>query len=124
MARPSDWSEDEAGRRVGGVAGHARPARHRQIDPVLLGGGCQRLICRQEGAPVAHGLLDAVLGVFPRVEAHLGLRREPHGLHGDSVGMPRESSGRTSIGVWQSRTKSRVTVKMKSALERYISLRN
>src|SRR5262245_65673565 len=30
------------------------------------------------------------------------------------------SSGRTSIGVWHERTKSRVTVKTKSALVRYI----
>src|SRR5713226_8596445 len=34
------------------------------------------------------------------------------------------SSGSTSMGVWQARTKSRVTVKTKSALERYILLRN
>ena len=34
------------------------------------------------------------------------------------------SSGSTSIGVWQPRTKSRVTVKTKSGLERYILFRN
>src|SRR5262249_61957971 len=33
------------------------------------------------------------------------------------------SSGRTRIGVWHERTKSRVTVKTKSALERYILFR-
>src|SRR3981081_3349573 len=34
------------------------------------------------------------------------------------------SSGSTRIGVWQARTKSRVTVKTKSGLERYILSRN
>src|SRR6202035_2867869 len=34
------------------------------------------------------------------------------------------SSGRTSTGVWQLRTKSRVTVKTKSALVRNILVRN
>jgi len=34
------------------------------------------------------------------------------------------SSGRISTGVWQLRTKSRVTVKTKSALVRYILVRN
>src|SRR5438045_144396 len=34
------------------------------------------------------------------------------------------SSGRMSTGVWQLRTKSRVTVKTKSALVRYILVRN
>ena len=34
------------------------------------------------------------------------------------------SSGRISTGVWQERTKSRVTVKTKSGLLRYIFVRN
>src|SRR5882724_5784468 len=40
-----------------------------------------------------------------------------------AYGCPGTSSGRTSIGVWHARTKSRVTVKTKSALARYILFR-
>src|SRR5215813_4038786 len=40
-----------------------------------------------------------------------------------AYGCPGTSSGRTSIGVWQSRTNSRVTVYTKSARARYMLVR-
>ena len=67
--------------------------------PVLVG-GCHGVMRPEEVAHVAHRLLNVVLGVLPRVDAHFSLGRQTHG-----------------------RTKSRVTVKTKSAFVRYILLR-
>src|SRR6266436_1611360 len=57
-------------------------------DPALLGRGCHGLrSCHrpmrpQERADVAHRERDLILGVLPRVEAHLRVRREMHGFIG------------------------------------------
>src|SRR6266516_5102914 len=48
-----------------------------------------RLMRPEEGADVAHRQRDLVLGVLPRVQAHLRVRREMHGLHRDGGRVPR-----------------------------------
>ena len=53
-------------------------------------GGCHRLMRPEELAHVAHRLGDQVLGILPGVDAHLGLRRETHGLHGHGVRVRRD----------------------------------
>src|SRR6516162_1979749 len=64
---------------------------------VLLGGGSQMLMggCRrpmgpEEGAHMAHRQRDLVRGRLPRIEAHLGVRREMHALHRHGVGVRRD----------------------------------
>jgi hypothetical protein len=68
--------------------------------PVLLGGGSQRLtrggrrpMGSQEGAHVPYRQRNLVLGIFPRIEAHLRVRREMHRFHRDDVGVPRHVVG-------------------------------
>ena len=43
----------------------------------------------QECANMAHRQRDLIRGVLPRVKAHLRVRREMHGFHGDSIWMRR-----------------------------------
>ena len=90
--------------------------------PVLVGSG-HGVMRPEEVAHLAHRLRNLVLGCLPGVDAHLGLRRQTHGLHGHGVRGAGTSSGRTRIGVWQARTKSRVTVNTKSARLVYMSVR-
>src|SRR5215831_7978230 len=78
----------------------------------------------KEGTYLAHRQGNPFLRFLPWEHAHFRLRREHRGFHGDGVRMRRISSGRISTGVWQLRTKSRVTVQTKSGLVRYILVRN
>src|SRR5215470_20372636 len=45
-------------------------------------GGCSGLMRPEEVAHMAHCLGNQVLGILPGVDAHFGLRRETHNLHG------------------------------------------
>ena len=72
---------------------------------------------------MAKGHRETPVGILPRVEADLCLGRQQRGLHRHGVGMPGTSSGRIRTGVWQLRTKSRVTVKTKSARSVYMLFR-
>src|SRR6202040_1022164 len=91
------------------------------IGATLLGGGCHRSRCcnrsmgAEEGADMAHRQRNLVWSVLPRIKADLRIGREMHGLHRYGIGVPRNVVGHTRIGVWQLRTKSRVTVYTKSA---------
>jgi hypothetical protein len=71
---------------------------------------------------MAHRLGNLVLGLLPRVEAHVGIRRETHDLHGHGVRVRGDVVRQYQYGPL-ARTKSRVTVNTKSALERYIAFR-
>src|SRR5262245_57493201 len=79
-------------------------------------GDRHRLMRPEEGADVAHRQRDLVRRVLPRVQAHLRVRRQMHGLHRDGVWVRRHV-------VWQARTNSRVTVYTKSARARYMLVR-
>ena len=57
---------------------------------------------------------EQVLWLSPGIDRHFGLRRQRRDIHGDRVRVRGVSSGRTSIGVWQERTKSRDTLYTKS----------
>ena len=51
---------------------------------------CRRRLMRvQETAHVTDCLLDLLLGLFPRIEADFGFRREAHRLHRHRIGMRR-----------------------------------
>src|SRR5579871_2179754 len=78
----------------------------------------------QERADLPDRQRNALLGLLPREHAHLGLWRQHRRFHGDGVGMGRNVVGQNQHRVWQVRTKSRVTVKTKSGLVRYIRVRN
>ena len=64
---------------------------------------------------LAHRQGNPLLGLLPREHAHFGVWREHRGLHGDRIRMHRNVIRQDQYGVWQLRTKSRVTVKTKSA---------
>jgi hypothetical protein len=69
------------------------PRRSRKIFRTAtpaLSCGCHRAMRPEEGAHVTHRQRNPVLGLFPRVEAHLSLRREKHSLHGYRVGVRRD----------------------------------
>jgi hypothetical protein len=78
----------------------------------------------EEGTYLAHRQGNPLRWLFPWEHAHFGLRREHRGLHGDGVWMRRDIIRQDHMGVWQLRTNSRVTVKTKSGLVRYILVRN
>ena len=56
-------------------------------------GDRHRLMRPEEGADVAHRQRDLVRRVLPRVQAHLRVRRQMHGLHRDGVRVRRHVVG-------------------------------
>src|SRR3989442_1394632 len=53
-------------------------------------GGCHGVMRPEEVAHLAHCLGNQVLGLLPGVDAHVGLRREAHDLHGHGVRVRRD----------------------------------
>jgi hypothetical protein len=74
----------------------------------------------QEAADVASGQGNPILGVFPGVKAQLCFRGEECRFHGHGVRVCRDVIGQDQYGCLAVRKNARVTVKTKSALERYI----
>ena len=72
---------------------------------------------------MAHRQWNPFLRLLPRVDADFGFRRKHRGFHGDRERVRRNIVREDHTGVWQLRTKSRVTVKTKSGLVRYIFVR-
>ena len=48
-----------------------------------------RPISPQKSAHLTHRQRNFLLGIFPRIHAHLGFRRQHRGFHGDDIGMRR-----------------------------------
>ena len=61
-----------------------------QRQATVLPGSCRKSMRPEEGAHVAHGQGNPVLGFLPGVEAHFGLRRKQRRLHGHRVGVSRD----------------------------------
>jgi hypothetical protein len=69
------------------------PRRSRKIFRTAtssLNCGCHRSMRPEKGAHVTQRQRNPVLGLLPRVEAHLSVRREKHRLHGHRVGVRRD----------------------------------
>src|SRR5437763_200341 len=78
----------------------------------------------EKGTYLAYRQRYSLLGLLPGKHADFGLWREHRGLHRDGVWMGRNIIRQDQYRVRQLRTKSRVTVKTKSGLVRYILVRN
>ena len=65
---------------------------------------------------LAHRQRDSLLGFFPREDGDFAFGASIAHSIAAANGCAGTSSGRTRIGFWQVRTKSRVTVKRKSGL--------
>src|SRR5579883_1190348 len=74
-----------AGRRGAALA----PSSPRAPAMLLRRGRCVGLMGAQKGSDVPDRLLQVIRGVFPRVEADLGVRRQPYALDSDRVGVRR-----------------------------------
>ena len=61
-----------------------------QRQATVLPGSCRKSMRPEEGAHVAHGQGNPVLGFLPGVEAHFGLRRKERRLHGHRVRVSRD----------------------------------
>ena len=78
----------------------------------------------EERTYLAHRQRNPFLGLLPWVDAHFGLRREHRALHGDGQWMRRDVIRQDQYRRLALRTKSRVTVKTKSAFVRNILVTN
>ena len=86
-------------------------------------GDRHRLMRPEEGADVAYRQRDLVLGVLPRVEAHLRVRRQMHRLHRDGVRVRRHVVRQDQDRRLAVAHNSRVTVYTQSARARYMLVR-